>query len=72
MKEISATLLRDKGHSILKSIGPEGVFITKRGRRVAHLVPYLNDCRDLIGCMKDRIKIKGDILSTGIRWHAES
>ena len=72
MKEISASELRTKGLSILNSIGPDGVVITKRGRPVARLIRYHNDCHDLIGIFKGRIKIKGDIFSTGLRWNAES
>jgi len=72
MKEVSASQLRAKGLSILKSIGPEGVVVTKRGHPIARLIPYRNNCADLIGCMKGQLKIKGDIFSTGIRWDAES
>lgn len=71
MDNISASQLREKGVSILKSVGPEGVIVTKRGRPIARLLPYHNDCRDLIGIMKGRIKIKGDILSTRLRWNAD-
>lgn len=72
MDTISASQLRAKGVSILKSKGPEGVIVAKRGRPVARLIPYRSDCADLIGCMKGRLKIKGNILSSGIRWNAES
>jgi len=72
MDKFSASELREKGVSILKYVGQEGVIVTKRGRPVARLIPYRIDCAALIGCMKGQLKIKGNIFSTGIRWNAES
>lgn len=42
------------------------------GKPVARLIPADSACQDLIGSMKDKIQIHGDILSTGIEWDAES
>ena len=38
----------------------------------ARLSRWLLRCRDLIGSMKGKIQIHGDILSTGIEWDAQS
>jgi antitoxin (DNA-binding transcriptional repressor) of toxin-antitoxin stability system len=47
--------------------------ITKRGKPVAELRPIPSRLNTrLIGCMKDRIRIRGDIFTTGIEWNAES
>lgn len=76
-KSISATDLRAKCFKILDSLEPEGMIITKRGRPVARLtsirppVQTVDNSR-LFGCMKGRIKIKGNIFSTGVKWEAES
>ena len=44
-----------------------------RIRLVSHrVIPISADSSSLIGSLKGRVKIKGDILSTGIRWNAES
>jgi antitoxin (DNA-binding transcriptional repressor) of toxin-antitoxin stability system len=51
---------------------PGGVLITKRGKPVARLIPAKCDCASRIGSMKRKIRIKGNILSTGVRWNAQS
>ena len=57
---------------ILDEVGPEGIVVTKHGKPVAKLIPIAADSADLIGCLKDEIRVKGDILSTGVTWNAES
>ena len=47
-----------------------GVVITKQGKPVARIIRYKSNCDDLIGSMKDKIEIHGDIFSTGRRWEA--
>jgi len=44
----------------------------QHGKPVAKLVPVHTDNANLIGSFKGKIKIKGNILSTGIKWNAES
>ncbi len=41
----------------------EPVLITKKGRPVAKLVPADNQPDDIFGCLKDEIKIVGEIES---------
>jgi hypothetical protein len=36
------------------------------------LIPANSDCADLIGSMKGKIRVQNDILSTEIKWDAES
>jgi antitoxin (DNA-binding transcriptional repressor) of toxin-antitoxin stability system len=43
---------------------PEGLVITKHGKPVAKLVPIRSEPGSLIGAMRGRIKVTGDILST--------
>jgi antitoxin (DNA-binding transcriptional repressor) of toxin-antitoxin stability system len=50
----------------------EGIIITKRGRPVAKLIPIGAESAALIGALKGKLVIKGGILSTGVRWDAES
>ena len=50
----------------------DNMLITKQGRPVARLIPERSGCASLIGSMKGRITIKGEILSTGVKWNAES
>jgi antitoxin (DNA-binding transcriptional repressor) of toxin-antitoxin stability system len=46
--------------------------ITKRGKPVAKLIPLGADSASLIGSLRGKVKIKGDIMSTGARWNVES
>jgi prevent-host-death family protein len=69
--ELAASKFKEQCLSLLDNLDPDGIVITKRGKPVARVVPVSVDCAGLIGSMKGRIKIKGDILSTGVRWNAE-
>ena len=72
-KIITATEFKAKCLSILERLEPGGVVITKRGRAVARVLPMNSGTNDrFIGSMKGKIKIKGDILNTGVEWNAES
>ena len=71
-KKIGAAQFKEKCLAILDDIDPEGIVVTKHGRPVAKLIPITADSSHLIGSLKDEIKIKGDILSTGVSWDAES
>jgi antitoxin (DNA-binding transcriptional repressor) of toxin-antitoxin stability system len=46
--------------------------ITKHGEPVAKLIPIETESKDLLGLLEGRVKIHGDILSTGVTWDAES
>jgi len=72
MKHIAAAKFKEQCLAILDRIGPEGIVITKHGKPVARVLPIKAESASLIGCMKGKIKIKGDILSTGLKWDAES
>ena len=58
--------------ALLDSVDPDGIVITKHGRPVARLVPFQQQTADLIGALKDKLRIKKDIMTTGLVWHAES
>ena len=45
----------------------KGIVITKHGKPVARLIPADSACQDLIGSMKAKIQIHGDILSDRFR-----
>ena len=72
MPKISASKFREQCLALLENVSPEGILITKRGKPVAKLIPADSDCAGLIGSMKGKIIVKGNILSTGLRWDAES
>ncbi len=72
MRQINASKFKEQCLSLLDNLQPEGVIVTKHGKPVAKLIPIGSDCASLIGSLKGKIEIKGDIFSTGERWNAES
>ncbi|MCC6223702.1 MAG: type II toxin-antitoxin system Phd/YefM family antitoxin [Thermoleophilia bacterium] len=71
MKTIPAAKFKEQCLAILDRVEPEGIVITKRGRPVARLIPIEADSGELIGSLAGKLRVTGDILSTGLRWDAE-
>jgi antitoxin (DNA-binding transcriptional repressor) of toxin-antitoxin stability system len=72
MVRIGAARFKEQCLSILDHLAPGGLVITKHGVPVARLVPYDESPARLIGCLAGRIEVKGDLLSTGLRWDADA
>lgn len=72
MKKITISEFKKKSLRYLQTLQPEGLLITKHGTPIALITPVRGDSKtppnDLIGCLKDKIKISGNILSTGLKW----
>jgi prevent-host-death family protein len=66
MQQINASKFKEQCLSLLDDLSAEGIVITKRGKPVAKVVPIGSGCAALIGSMKGRLKIKGNIMSTGV------
>jgi prevent-host-death family protein len=71
MQQINASKFKEQCLSLLDDLGAEGIVITKRGKPVAKVIPIGSGCAALIGSMKGKLNIKGNLLSTGVRWNAE-
>jgi prevent-host-death family protein len=72
-KLISATEFKAKCLKILDEIDSDGITITKRGQPVARLTAVrVMDNSKLIGSMKGKVIVKGNIFSTGRKWNAQS
>jgi len=71
MKQIAAAKFKEQCLALLDEVGPDGIVITKRGKPVAKLIPLASDSASLIGSLKGKLEIKGEILSTGLSWDAE-
>lgn len=71
MKQISAAKFKEQCLALIDQVDRDGIVITKRGKPVAKLIPLGADSASLIGSLKHKVKIKGDILSTGARWNAQ-
>jgi len=72
MREIPAAKFKEQCLALLEDVDPDGIVITKRGKPIAKLIPLGADSASLIGSLRGKLKIKGDIMSTGVKWHAES
>jgi antitoxin (DNA-binding transcriptional repressor) of toxin-antitoxin stability system len=71
MKQIAAAKFKEQCLSLLDEVDPEGIVITKRGKAVAKLIPFAADSASLIGSLKGKLEIKGEIISTGLDWNAK-
>ncbi len=71
-KTIGAAQFKEQCLALLDSVGPEGIVITKHGKPVARLLPVENGSQDLLGALRGKLRITGDILSTGLSWDAQS
>ncbi len=72
MTQLNASKFKEQCLALLDHLEPEGIVITKHGKPVGRLMPVNSSCADLIGSMKGSIQVKGDLMSTGIKWNAES
>jgi len=70
MKRVAAAKFKEQCLSILDHLDPEGIIITKHGKPVARLLPAERAAADLIGALRGRIRVKGDIQTTGVKWDA--
>ena len=71
MERIGAAKFKERCLALLDALGPEGLIITKHGTPVAVVTPYPRSSADLIGCLRDKLEVRGDIFSTGLAWDAD-
>ncbi len=71
MRTIAAAKFKAECLTLLDEVSAEGLVITKRGRPVARLVPIERAPVSLIGALKGRLEVRGDIMTTGVVWDAE-
>jgi prevent-host-death family protein len=69
-KRVGAAQFKEQCLQLLDELSPEGLVITKRGKPVARLIPFERSGVNLIGILKGRIRVRGDIESTGVTWNA--
>ena len=65
MKEIEAEKFKEQCLALLDQLDAKGLIVTKRGRPVARVVPYESESADLIGSLRHKIEVKGDLMTTG-------
>jgi prevent-host-death family protein len=71
MKQIAAAKFKAQCLALLDQVDPDGIVITKHGKPVARLIPFASDSASLIGSLAAKLKINGEILSTGLEWDAK-
>lgn len=69
-KSLAAAKFKEQCLALLDEVDADGIIITKRGKPVAKLIAIAADSSSLIGALKHKVTIKGDIRSTGAVWHA--
>jgi prevent-host-death family protein len=72
MKTIGAAKFKEQCLAIIDRLTPEGVVITKHGKPVARVIPYSRESAELIGGLAGKIRIQGEMLTTGARWDADA
>ena len=51
--------------ALLDDLDADGLIVTKRGKPVARVVPCVIEEAELIGSLRGKIEVKGDLLTTG-------
>ena len=72
MRTIEAEQFKAQCLALLDELESDGLIITKGGKPVARVVPFAERDADLIGSLRAKIRIKGDISTTGVRWNADA
>ena len=72
MKTMGAAKFKEQCLALLDRLDADGLVITKHGKPVARVVPYDSQDAELIGSLRHKIEVKGDIFTTGIRWDADA
>ena len=72
MRTIGAAKFKEQCLALLDHLDADGLVVTKHGKPVARVIPYDRQWADLIGSLSHKVKIKGDIMSTDVRWDAQS
>ena len=70
MATMNASKFKEQCLSLLDHLDPDGIVITKHGKPVAKVIPIQSSCAHMIGALKGKIRIKGDVFSTGLEWDA--
>jgi prevent-host-death family protein len=70
MKKVAAAKFKEQCLSILDHLDQDGIVITKHGKPVAKLVPVTKVSADLIGVLKGKIRVRGNLESTNRKWKA--
>ncbi|MCY4112448.1 MAG: hypothetical protein OXG33_00720 [Chloroflexi bacterium] len=65
VREIEAEKFKEQWLALLDEMDAEGLIVTRRGKPVARVLPYEGDDADLIGSLRHKIEVRGDLMTTG-------
>ena len=74
-RTVTASEFRSRCLGLMDELAADGgeIVITKRGRPVARLLPYMQRAKTLFGIDRGKLKILGDVVSPiDVEWYAES
>ena len=72
MNSIGAAKFKEQCLALLDRLDADGLVVTKHGKPVARVVPYESQGADLIGSLRHKISVRGDVFTTGLRWDADA
>lgn len=72
MKAIGAAKFKEQCLALLDRLDADGLVVTKHGKPVARVLPYERRFAPLIGSLRDKIRVRGDLQTTGTRWNADA
>ena len=65
MRIIDAVEFREQCLALFDQLDADGLIVTKQGKPVARVLPLEANNSNLIGSLRHKIKIKGNISTTG-------
>ncbi|MCY4111498.1 MAG: type II toxin-antitoxin system prevent-host-death family antitoxin [Chloroflexi bacterium] len=65
MKQIEAGKFKEQCLALLDQLDADGLIVTRRGEPVARVVPYESEDAELIGSLRHKIEVRGDLMTTG-------
>ena len=72
MNEIGAAKFKEQCLALLDQLDADGLIITKHGKPVARVIPFDTQGVGLIGSLRHKVKIRGNVFSTGLHWDASA
>ena len=72
MKTIGAAKFKEQCLALLDRLDADGLVVTKHGRPVACVLPYERRFAPLIGSLRHKVRVRGDLQTTGMRWNADA
>ena len=65
MKVIGAEKFKEQCLPLFDQLDANGLIITKHGKPVARVIPFDTQGADLIGNLRHKVRIRGNVFSTG-------